>query len=130
MVRPVSNADSGASAPTPADAETEYERLLHKLGETKARITHLNREVTTDDVPFEVKSTIAFLSGDITECIERTVRYIEGDGRMPETCPVCGDPITEVDELNEGESYPVEKFCVTEKTPGGPGHGFYHFKDE
>lgn len=118
------------STPAPPTPETEYEQLIHTLAQLRADARRLEKEARDDEVPFDVQSAIMFLSSDIETVIVDVVDYIEGVEEMPDECPVCGEAVVEADELDPGESYAVEKLCIEEQTPGGPGHGILHFARE
>lgn len=117
----------GEEIPPP---ETEWEELIHKMAKLRADIIHLQEEATEDDVPFEIQSTANFIASDYEALITEFIEYEEGDGDMPDKCPVCGEDAVQIEELDAGESYAVERFCVEEKTTGGPGHGILHWKNE
>jgi hypothetical protein len=110
--------------------ETEWERLIHKMAKLRADLVHLQEEVTGEDVPFEVQSTVNFVSSDYENLIRDFIEYEEGSDDMPDECPVCGEEIVQADELEAGESYDVDRMCISEKTAGGPGHGIIHWSKE
>lgn len=117
----------GEEIPVP---ETEWEELIHKMAKLRADIIHLQEEATDDDVPFEIQSTVNFIASDYETLITDFIEYEEGDGDMPDQCPVCGEDVVSIEQLDAGESYDVDRFCVEEKTAGGPGHGIIHWPKE
>jgi len=117
-------------APRGSEEETEWERLIRKMARLKADINRLDELARDhDDVPGEIAAQLGFIGADYDTLIREFVEYEEGDGEMPDVCPVCDEEIVQVDELASGESYEVEKMCIAEKTTGGPGHGILHFSE-
>lgn len=112
------------------DAETKYEQLLHRLARFKADVARLEELARTKYVAPEIQGQLSLLASEYDTIIREVTEYIEGDGEMPDECPVCEKEIVEVDELEPGESYDLSHFCVVESTPGGPGHGVFHFEQE
>lgn len=110
--------------------QTEYEELLHRMGRIRAFIKRLQVKLGDEDISGEFAVQMGVLSGDFNTLTEEVIEYIEGDGEMPDTCPVCGDEVKPVDELEAGKSYDIDRMCIEETTPSGAGNGFIHFTEQ
>lgn len=119
------------SAEEHADAfepETDWERLIERMARLKADLDRLQQQATFEEVPFELKSGLDFFAGDFDTLCRELIAYQHGD-EMPDECPVCGEPVTQIADLEAGRSYDVERMCVSEKSADGIGEGIVHFSE-
>lgn len=117
------NADTTTEGNT---SHSDWEQILHRMGRIRAELGQLEEKSSTFSP--KTASAISLISAEFENLMWDVVEYEEGND-MPDECPVCGEEITTIDELNKGRSYSVEKMCINEKTTGGPGHGILHFSD-
>ena len=108
---------------------TDYEELLYTMGTLRADVNRLQRRLGEEDVSGEVLAQLGFISGDLDTLSREVVDYIESGADVPDRCPICGDAVEEVDELEPGESYDVDRMCIEETAPDGTGHGLIHFAE-
>lgn len=120
--------------PTETDVpmETDDEQIIHKLAQLRADSTRLNRLLSEhDEVPFEIRSQLGFMSSDIDTVARDVATYICTGDPLPEVCPVCGEAIFQPENgLEAGESYVAEKLCVLEESSLGVRQSIIHYRDE
>lgn len=117
--------------PTDVPMDTADEQIIHKLAQLRADSTRLNRLTSEHDIPVEVSAQLAFMSSDIDTLAREVVEYIAGGDPLPETCPVCGDPVTQPEEGREaGKSYAAEKLCVLEESSLGVSQSIIHYESD
>lgn len=109
---------------------TKYEEILYKMGKLRADMKRAQRRLNDEDVSGEFAAQLGFISGDLNAFIRSVIEYIEEGEEMPDSCPVCGEEVREVAELEPGQSYETDRMCIEETTPGGAGRGIIHFTEE
>lgn len=126
----MSKTDNPTETDVPMD--TDDERIIHKLAQLRADSTRLNRLLSEhDEVPFEIRSQLGFMSGDIDTLAREVAEYICAGDPLPETCPVCGESIYQPEDgLEAGESYVAERLCVLEESSLGVRQSIIHYTDE
>ena len=119
------------SNPTDVPMDTADEQIIHKLAQLRADSTRMNCLTSEHDVPAELSAQLAFMSADIDTLAREVAEYIVDGNPLPETCPVCGEPVCPPEDgFEAGESYAVDRMCITETSSLGVSQSIIHYSSK